>query len=332
MTEKLTARQRIENLLSGNPIDRPGVALWRHFPVDDQQPDRLAAAIINFQNTYQFDLIKITPASSFCLVDWGAKDTWRGNPEGTRDYDAPAFKDAETFSRIQALSPHSGNLGNHLECIRLVQKEFGKTTPILQTIFSPLAQAKNLLGKSNLIAYLRQSPDLILQSLEMIKITTLAYIKECKKLGIDGIFYAVQHAQEAVLSDQEYLKFGKPFDMDILKEAQELPANLLHLHGDSIRFNLVKDLPAAIVNWHDRQSSLSLSQGREYFNKLLCGGLQQWQTLAYGDPDLITAEAQDAFEQIRDGHFILGTGCVMPIITPHGNIMAMRNSVNKAAF
>jgi uroporphyrinogen decarboxylase len=328
----LTARQRIENLLGGGKIDRPGVALWRHFPVDDQQPDQLAAAISNFQNTFQFDLIKITPASSFCLVDWGARDTWRGNPEGTRDYDLPAISDPESFSKIKTLSPLAGNLGKHLECIRLIQKEFGQTTPIIQTIFSPLAQAKNLLGKTNLVPYLRKSPDLILQGLETIKTTTLAYIHECKNNGIDGIFFAVQHAQEEVMTAQEYVKFGKPFDLEVLTEASNLPVNILHLHGDNIRFDLVKDLPASIVNWHDRHSTVNLSQGRKYFNKVVCGGLQQWQTLAYGDPESVETEAKDAIDQIKDGHFILGTGCVLPIITPFGNIMAMRKAAEGAVF
>ena len=29
---------------------------------------------------YDFDLVKVTPASSFCLRDWGAEDRWTGNP------------------------------------------------------------------------------------------------------------------------------------------------------------------------------------------------------------------------------------------------------------
>ena len=34
----------------------PPVALWRHFPVDDQSPDRLAAAIMNYQTTFDLTL------------------------------------------------------------------------------------------------------------------------------------------------------------------------------------------------------------------------------------------------------------------------------------
>ncbi|MCX7976483.1 MAG: hypothetical protein N2646_05375, partial [Bellilinea sp.] len=57
-----THRERLELCLAGEIADRPPFALWRHFPVDDQSPDSLAAAITNFQNTYDFDFIKVTPA------------------------------------------------------------------------------------------------------------------------------------------------------------------------------------------------------------------------------------------------------------------------------
>ena len=51
-------RQRLETCLSGEKPDRPPVALWRHFPVDDQTPDGLASATVKFQRDYDFDLVK----------------------------------------------------------------------------------------------------------------------------------------------------------------------------------------------------------------------------------------------------------------------------------
>ncbi|HBY07699.1 MAG TPA: uroporphyrinogen decarboxylase, partial [Chloroflexi bacterium] len=73
-----THRQRLETCLSGQIPDRTPVALWRHFPVDDQTPAGLAAATLNFQHNFDFDLVKVTPSSSFCLRDWGIGDEWRG--------------------------------------------------------------------------------------------------------------------------------------------------------------------------------------------------------------------------------------------------------------
>ena len=45
-------RARIETLLSRGNLDQIPVAFWRHFPIDDQYPARLANATINFQNSF----------------------------------------------------------------------------------------------------------------------------------------------------------------------------------------------------------------------------------------------------------------------------------------
>ena len=70
----MTHHERLMACLQGEETDRSAVALWRHFPVDDQSPETLAAAALNFQHIYDFDLVKVTPASSFCLKDWGVED------------------------------------------------------------------------------------------------------------------------------------------------------------------------------------------------------------------------------------------------------------------
>ena len=79
-----THKERIQACLENQIPDRPPVALWRHVPVDDQDPKLLADATLNFQRTYDCDLVKVTPASSFCVKDWGVEDQWMGDTEGTR--------------------------------------------------------------------------------------------------------------------------------------------------------------------------------------------------------------------------------------------------------
>ncbi len=54
-------RERLQAVLRGEAPDRIPVALWRHFPVDDQQPELLAGAVLAFQREYDFDLIKGDP-------------------------------------------------------------------------------------------------------------------------------------------------------------------------------------------------------------------------------------------------------------------------------
>ena len=103
----MNKRERLEATISGKPADRVAVALWRHFPVDDQDPTRLAAATVEWQEQYDFDLVKVTPASSFCLKDWGADDKWTGNPEGTREYTNRVVQRPEDWAanKSMAISP-----------------------------------------------------------------------------------------------------------------------------------------------------------------------------------------------------------------------------------
>jgi uroporphyrinogen decarboxylase len=321
--------ERIESCLGKFKVDRLPVALWRHFPVDDQAPDRLARAIISFQNTYDFDFIKVTPASSFCLKDWGVEDEWCGSREGTREYRRYIIGSPEDWRKLPILDPYKGSLNEQLTCLSILNKEFSNRVPYIQTIFNPLSQAKNLIGGDQLLVHLRQFPDALIEGLEIITESTIKFIESIQKTGIAGIFFAVQHASYSLLSMDEYDRFGREFDLRILEAAKDLWLNVLHLHGDNIMFNQFLDYPVQVINWHDRETSLNLFQGSKIFRCIVCGGLSRVKSLILGTPESILTEAEDAIRSMGDTSFILGTGCVVPIIYPHANMEAARMSVDK---
>ncbi len=323
-------RQRMQDCISGLETDRPPVALWRHFPVDDQDPKLLSEAILQFQNTYDFDFIKITPASSFCVRDYGVIDIWHGNPEGTRDFISYPIKNPKDWSYLQKISPREGNLKNQLDCIKLV-KLGAIDTPFIQTIFDPMSQAKNLVGKDNLLVHMRQHPKELHIGLRRITENTISFIEACKSIGIDGIFFAIQFAQSSLLDRSELDEFVLPYAREILNHTKDLWLNLIHIHGKDIYFNELSDLPTSIINWHDQETSPSLRQAQNLCKAVVCGGLKQWDTLVYGSADQIAQEAREAIQQTNGRRFILGTGCVLPIIAPHGNISAVRRAVEEVA-
>ena len=324
----LTHRQRLEACLSGNALDRPPVALWRHFPVDDQTPEALAAATLHWQQQYDWDVVKVTPASSFCLKDWGVLDAWKGDSEGTRAYTKRVIFEPADWAKLRVLGPDSLHLATQLKCLSLIRKELPIETPLIQTIFSPLAQAKNLVGGEALLAHLREHPEAVKKGLEVIAETTRRFIAAAVKAGIDGVFYAVQHAQANVLTEAEFSEFGRSFDLPVLEAAKSLWLNLLHLHGENVYFDAVADYPVQVINWHDRDTAPSLAQGLKRFSGLLCGGISR-ETMVYGNAATVKSEALDAIEQTEARRLLLGTGCVVPIIAPHGNLLSARKSVEK---
>jgi len=323
-----THRERLQACLAGESLDRPPVALWRHFPVDDQSPETLAAATLHWQNTYDFDFVKVTSASSFCLKDWGADDVWEGHTEGTRRYVKRVIARPEDWTRLPELDPSAPHLAGQLACLRLIKQGLPSETPVIQTVFSPLAQAKNLAGNDTLIAHLRLYPDAVMKGLETIARTTRRFVEAALETGIDGIFYAIQHAQATLLSLDEYKTFGLPFDRRVIEPAKSHWLNILHLHGRNVYFEIASELPCPIINWHDRETAPNLAEAQTRFAGVVCGGLRQ-DTLVYRNPAEVQKEAREAIEQTRGQRFILSTGCVVPVIAPHGNIHVVTISVGR---
>lgn len=323
----VTHRKRLETILSGEKPDRPAIALWRHFPVDDQDPSNLARATIDFQERYDFDLVKVMPASSFCLKDWGAQDHWQGNTEGTRDYSHRVINQPDDWFNLVPLDPHKGYLGGQLQCLAMLQDKFTDHTPILQTIFNPLSQAKNMVGQKRLLEHLRLYPDAVHHGFKIIQETTLRFIETAKEYDLAGIFFAIQHATYLEMTRSEYQEFGVFYDLPLLEAVNDLWLNMAHIHGESIMFDLIAEYPVQILNWHDRETPPTLEEGLEQFTGTVCGGIRRIDSMLLGTPKTIQEEVKTAIEITGGKRLILGTGCVLPITTPYGNIIAAREAV-----
>lgn len=318
---RVTHRERLQACLRGEIIDYPPIALWKHFPIADQTPETLAAATIEFQRAYEFDLVKVTPPSSYCLKDWGSEDVWDGASDGARRYSRRVIAAPEDWARLPVLEANARHLTAQLHCLELVRAALDPDTPVIQTIFSPLAQAKNLAGNDLLIEHLRRYPDLVRKGLETLAETTRNFIRAASKTGIDGIFYAVQHAQAQFLTEAEFAEFGVAFDLHVLDAATSLWFNMLHLHGENVYFDLARDYPVQCINWHDHDTLPSLGEAKERFPGVVCGGIKR-ETLAQGSRADVVAEVRDALARTGRTRCLIGAGCVMPIAASHQNIVA----------
>jgi uroporphyrinogen decarboxylase len=327
----MNKRERLEKTIAGEATDRVPVALWRHFPGDDQRAADLARSTIAFQRTYDWDFVKLTPASSYAIADYGAQDVWEGNLEGTRHYTKHPVQRSLDWTELRPLDPTRGTLGRSLDCLRIVSDTLGGDVPIIHTLFSPLAQAKNLAGESVLIQHLRTQPDRLRSGLNAITESILRQIDAMRRIPMAGIFYAVQHASYDRLSEAEYRDFGLPYDLKILGA---LPShwwlNVLHLHGDAPMFRLAGEYPVQVVNWHDQAAEPDLAQGKLMFGGAVCGGLAQWEHLHIGTPSTVRDAARQALTLTSSRRLILSTGCVTMITTPWSNLEAARAAVEPA--
>jgi len=327
MKARMTRRERLLATCAGEPTDRVAVALWRHFPGDDQRPADLADATLTWQKQYDWDFIKVSPASSFCLVDWGIETRFGGGDEGTREYLNTVVHTPADWARLPVLDPHAGALAGQLHCLELIRDAVGDEVPFIQTIFSPLAQARHLAGADRLVVQMRQAPDAVHAGLETITRSTIAFIEAARRKGIAGIYYAIQWASYSVLSRAEYQEFGEPYDRRILAAAADCWFNMLHLHGANVMFDLVATYPGHALNWHDRETPPSLAEGMQLFPGAVSGGLEHWEDVLRGTPDQIRARVADAIAQTGGRRLIVSTGCVAPCNAPFSNLRAVRMAV-----
>ncbi len=330
MTAAMTKRQRLEATFAGEAVDRPPVALWRHWPVDDQYGRELARATLAFQQTYDFDFIKVTPSSNYCVAGYGAETWWEGNQEGTRRWGPRPVQAPEDWTKLKPLDPKEGLLGEVIEANSTIGQAVGGEVPFIQTIFNPLSQAKNLAG-SRLLSDIRQHPDAVKAGLATITESIIRFVEALKATGAAGIFLALQHATYDLLTEAEYRNFCQPLDLQILEATEGMWFNLVHLHGVNVMFHLVAEYPVQVINWHDVETPPSLSQAMDQTDKALCGGLRQWETMVRGTPEAVQLEARAALEATGGRRFILGTGCVTPITAPTCNILATRKAVEGAS-
>jgi uroporphyrinogen decarboxylase len=343
----MTKRERLEATFAGKPTDRVAVALWRHFPGDDQRPADLAAATLIWQGQYDWDFIKVTPASSFCLVEWGAEDAWLGDNEGSREYTRRVIQQPGDWITLPVLDPRAGfepkarpepvegapcGLGGQLHCLELIHEAVKEDTPFIQTVFSPLAQARNLAGEEQLLVHMRQAPELLHAGLETITQSTIRFVEACRSTGIAGIYYAVQLASYRSVSEAEYREFGEPYDRRILAAAEGYWFNLVHLHGPDVMFDLIAKYSAQALNWHDRETLPTLGKGQQQFRGAVSGGLEHWDDLLRGDPKRVQARVADAIEQTGGRRLIVSSGCVAPINAPFSNLRAVRTAVERSAL
>ena len=144
MKSDMTKWERVRAALQGAETDRTPVALWRHFPHEDERPDTLAAAALAFQEKFDWDLIKFSPTGTYGIMDWGAETVWQPNPSGIRTVTRFPVQSHEDWPALKNLEVTAGFLGLQNQAIGLTARAVKGQVPLLQTIFSPLTTARKM--------------------------------------------------------------------------------------------------------------------------------------------------------------------------------------------
>lgn len=320
-----THESRLRATLAGELPDRPPLAFWRHWPDEDQRGDALARATVAFQRRHDFDFVKLSPASNYAVAAWGGRSARGPGPVGARAWLARAVREPEDWARLAVRDPRAGLCGEVLEALRLTRAALPASTPVVVTIFNPLAQAKYLAGEETLREHLRAAPDAVEAGLRVIAETTARFAAEACRAGASGVFLAVQHAGGDALGTEAYRRFGEAGDRLILRATGEAWLNVLHLHGPAPLLALADAYPeVAVVNWHAGEAAPGLAEAAGMTRRVLLGGAGPGRPLAPGSPAEVVAAVRAARRATGDRRLIVGAGCVLRLDTPEENLAAVR--------
>jgi uroporphyrinogen decarboxylase len=319
----MTRLERIQAAIARRPVDRAPYAVWCHFPEVDRSAAGLAQAVLRFQQRYGSDFLKVTPAAGYAVEAWGCAESDRVMPDGHRPCASHAVNAAGDWRKIRPLDIGASAWGQHLETVVRVLLDRRADAPVLPTVFSPLSLARKLSG-DRLGQDLRERPEAVEDALEAITDTILRFLEACWAEGAGGVFYSIQAADRRVHGEEEYARFGEPWDRRILEAAAaRAPLVVVHCHGEDLLFDRLARLPGHAWNWDDRVAGPTLGQGKAKVPGAVVGGVNQWATLRDGTPEEVGAEVADALAQTGGTGVIVGPGCVVPPSAPDRNVAAL---------
>ncbi len=323
--KQMGRRERLKAAINREPVDRVPYAVWRHFPTVDRSPAGLAQATLRFQERYGSDFLKLTPRGGFAVEAWGCVEGDDLRPDGHRPCASCAVREPADWKKIRPLDPASApGWSEQIEAI--VRMGFDRRVgdaPVLPTLFSPLSLARKLSG-DRLARDLREQPGLVTDALEAITETVARFAALALAEGAAGLFYSIQAASLSVGSEEEYARFGEPYDRRVLESVRDASSfTIVHCHGDRLMFDRLASLPGHAWNWDDRSAGPSLAVGKGKIVGAVLGGLDQWATLRDGTPEAAAAEAAEAIAQTGGLGLIVGAGCVLASDTPDANVAAV---------
>ena len=119
----LRYRALLERRLGGAACSVVPVLFWKHHPVADQDGAALCRATLDFQAQFDCDVVKISPAATYQLPDYGLGDAWLGDPIGRRAVTATVVRAPQDWQELPRLDPGQGFTANFVECVRMVRRE-----------------------------------------------------------------------------------------------------------------------------------------------------------------------------------------------------------------
>ena len=308
----MTKKERIRAVINGEKPDKIPYSFWTHMPGLDLDPEAIAQKTYEFYKKYDFDFVKTMNNGMYAIEDFGCKVDYSEIVKGgVAKVISTPIHCRKDWDKLAVCPCTQGSNARELRHLSLVlDKLEGEEVPVIFTAFTPITIANKICG-GKLMSYIEDGgADNVKYALEVITQTTEQLVSAAIDLGADGIFLASQMSSYDKCTVDQYLEYGKPYDLRVLDAAKDGWMNTIHCHGENIIFEILKDYPVQVFNWHVWETLPDLDEAYALTGKCLMGGLNR-SDITKGNKGAVQNQIFQCFKQMNGMHQILTPGCVI---------------------
>jgi uroporphyrinogen decarboxylase len=326
----MTPRERVWAALRGEPVDRLPVSFWGHFYHRESSAEDLVAATLEFQSRHSWDWVKLNPRKHYHVEPWGVSYAYPGVPGVKPRLSAWPIHRGEDWARITEQPRDGGALGEQIEAVRLLRRSLPSDVPMIQTVFTPLAVLGEMVETpGELRRHMESHPTLVRASLNAVTATFRGFVHDVLAAGADGIYFAtVDWASRDILSPEEYRRWARPWDLELMAAAAGAPFNVLHVCRSRNLLFECADYPVQAFSWAATDpTNPTLAEGLARLPGAVMGGLPHERTLEHDDPAEALALLQRGWEQTGGRRWLVAPGCSIPPTARPEVLAAVRSTV-----
>lgn len=303
---------RIKAAILGQKVDKLPYAFWSHLPGIDLDPEKLAKATYDFYKKYDIDFVKTMNNGMYSIEDFGCKiDYSQVLLGGIAKIVKTPISCGDDWKNIKSVKITEGSLARELYSLEILLSMLkNENVPVVFTIFSPLTTAEKLSSKMIREHIKEGKGEFIHRALEEITKTTCELVKKAIDMGASGIFFASQLTTFDEMTENEYLEYGKPYDLKVLEAASKGWFNIVHAHGNNIMFDILKNYPVQVFNWHAWETLPDIEEAKDLTHKCLMGGIKRMD-ITNCKKNEIRNQIYKSIKILKRKNHILTPGCVI---------------------
>lgn len=300
----MNKRERVLAAMNLQPVDRPPVGFWYHYPKEKAWGDPCVQAHLDYYNTIDVDMVKIMCDSYFDYPNPVAK----------------AVKEPKDWYEMKPLGKDHPFIYEQVERARAIKAGLKDEMVVIYNVFAPFSLIRFGVGDELVMDHLKKAPEAIAYALDVIAqdCCTLCELL-LTKAGIDGIYYCVQGGEKNRFTPEYYREHITPSDKKVLEYANMFSeTNVLHCCGWAgipNNMGIWQDYPAKTINWACYIEDMDLVQGKDFFGgRCVLGGFDNRPTgvLFSGTKEAVQEETHRLIGHAGKQGVILGADCTLP--------------------